>query len=206
MRDAARENGDGNQSRKVRVDDLPASVTWSYSRRPDPKGATAPGTLADPGHSGRRFVLVSGLVLLAIWGVLYLLFRDWRARYYERARYGASYVVPAIGPMARIEPPGISPEAWRDSVASTKSMLLTVTSSNLLDEKQMRELRSELEDAAARSSAHPERAVAELATIWNNIADRGEFLLKDGKSPGGERHPRPRILPPRPARRAGRAN
>jgi len=200
MHDAAGEDGDCHQSRKVRVDDLPSNVTWSYSLGPDPKGATATGALRGPGHSGRRFVLVSGLVVLTIWGMLYLVFRDWRGRYQKRALYGATYVVPAIDPMARVEPPGVSPEAWRDAVASTRSMLLTVTSSNLLDERQMRDLRSELEGTAAQSSAHPERAVAELATVWNNIADRGEFLLKDGKSPGGDRHPRPKILPPRPGR------
>jgi hypothetical protein len=149
-------------------------------------------------------VLVSGLVLLTIWGILYLVFRDWRAHYRERALYGATYVVPAIDPMARVEPTGVSPEAWRDAVASTKSMLLSVTNSNLLDEEQMRELRSELEGAATRSSADPKCAVAELATIWNNIADRGEFLLKDSKSPGGDRHPRPKLLPPKPAKPATR--
>jgi hypothetical protein len=151
-------------------------------------------------------VLVSGLVLLTIWGVLYVVFRDWRARYRKRALYGATFVVPAIDPMARIEPLGVPRDAWRDAVASTKSMLLTVTSSNLLDEQQMRELRAELEGAAARSSADPKCALAELATIWNNIADRGEFLLKDGKSPGGDRHSRPKILPPRPTKPAGRSN
>ncbi len=83
---------------------------------------------------------------------------------------------------------------------STKSMLRTVTSSNLLDKDQMVELCSELEGAAARSAAAPDRAVAELAAIWNNIADRGEFLLKDSKSPDGERHPRPKILPPKRAK------
>jgi hypothetical protein len=202
MREVGRENGDGHRGRKTRVDELPANVTWSYSRRLDPKGGGTPGLVRERSHSGRRFVLIAGLVVLGIWGLLYLLFRDWRVRYQERARYGATYVVPAIDPMARIEPPGASPKDWRDAVAATKSMLLTVTNSNLLDEKQMRELRSELEGAAARAFADPNRAVAELGTIWNNIADRGEFLLKDSKAPGGERHPRPRILPPRPPHRS----
>ncbi len=83
-------------------------------------------------------------------------------------------------------------------------MLLTVTSSNLLDEKQMRELQTELDSAAKRSTADPKCAVAELATIWNNIAVRGEFLLKDSRSADGVRHPRPKILPPRPAKPASR--
>jgi len=204
VRDAARDNGDCHQSRRLRLDELPANVTWSYARGSEPKGATATRALDARGQSGRQFVLVSGLVLLTIWGMLYLLFRDWRARYHKRALYGASYVVPAIDPMTRLEPPDVPPGAWRDAVAQTRSMLLTVTSSNLLDEKQMRELRTELEGAATRSLAHPKRAVTELATIWNNIADRGEFLLKDTRSLSGERHPRPKILPPRPTKPAAR--
>jgi hypothetical protein len=204
VRDAARDNGDSHPSRRLRLDELPANVTWSYARGSEPKGATATTPRDEQGHSGRRFVLVSGVVLLTIWGMLYLLFRDWRARYHKRALYGASYVVPAIDPMARLEPPDVAPEAWRNAVAQTRSMLLTVTSSNLLDEKQMRELQTELEGAAKRSLADPQRAVTELATIWNNIADRGEFLLKGSRSPAGDRHPRPKILPPRPAKPAAR--
>jgi len=138
--------------------------------------------------------------------MLYLVFRDWRARYQNRARYAAAYVVPAIDPMARIEPPDVSPEAWRDAVAQTRSMLLTVTSSNLLDENQMEELKTELNGAVARSSADPKRALLELATIWNDIADRGEFLLRDTRSRSGVRHPRPTILPPRPTKPRGRAS
>jgi hypothetical protein len=175
-------------------------------RTPAQTGPTAPTARNSRGHSGRRFVLFSGLVLLTAWGSIYLLFRDWRARYRQRARYGASYVVPVIDLMAQVEPPNVAPLAWRDAVASTRSMLLTVTGSNLLDEKQMRVLRTELEGAASRSRADPKRAVTELAIIWNNIADRGEFLLKDTRSASGERHPRPRILPPRPNKPAARAN
>jgi hypothetical protein len=204
VRDAAPENGDRRQSRKLRLDELPANVIWSYARGAQPKGASATSARDELGHSGRRFVLVSVLVLLSIWGLLYLLFRDWRARYRQRALYGASIVVPAIDPLARIEPPDVAPESWRDAVASTRSMLLTVISSNLLDEKQMRELRTELAGAAARSAADPKRAVTELATIWNNIADRGEFLLRDSRSASGTRHARPKILPPRPAKPAAR--
>jgi len=204
MRDAARDNGDCHQSRRLRLDELPSNVTWSYGRGSEPRGAMAARSRDERGYSGRRFVLVSGLVLLAIWGTLYLLFRDWRARYQKRAQYGASYVVPAIDPMVRIDPPDVAPEAWREALAQTKAMLVTVTSSNLLDEKQMRELQIALDGAARRSLADPKRAVTELAIIWNSIADRGEFLLKDSRSASGVRHPRPKILPPRPAKPAPR--
>ena len=38
MRDAESENGDGHPSRRLRLDELPANVTWSYARGGEPKG------------------------------------------------------------------------------------------------------------------------------------------------------------------------
>jgi hypothetical protein len=206
VRDAARNNGDCRQSRQLRLDEHPANLGWSYARSSERKAATPLRASDVRGHSGRRFVLISGLVILTGWGMLYLVFRDWRARYQKRARYAATFVIPTIDPMAQVEPPDVAPEAWRDALASTRSMLLTVTSSNLLDEKQMGELKTELEAAAKRSSADPKRAVTELATIWNNIADRGEFLLKDTRSRSGIRHSRPKILPPKPTKPSARSS
>ncbi len=154
-------------------------------------------------HSGRRFVIMAGIAVLLIWGVLYLVFREWRARYRERAAYGVSQVVPAIDPMGEILPPDVSPESWRDAVRQTHAMLQTVTASNLLDIGEMRALRDELDQAVGRARARPETAVAELAGVWNAIADRAEFLLRDSRSRSGDRHPRPALLPPRPHQSSG---
>ena len=77
-------------------------------------------------------------------------------------------------------------------------MLLTVTASNLLGIGEMRALRDELDQAVGRARARPETAVAELAGVWNAMSDRAEFLLRDTRSPRGDRHPRPKILPSRP--------
>jgi hypothetical protein len=150
-------------------------------------------------------VTVAVLVMLVIWGVLYLVFREWRARYRERAAFGASQVVPAIDPMAEIVPPGVEPSSWRDAVKQTRALLLTVTASNLLDIDDLRALRAELFLAVARCRSHPDSGIAVLAGVWNSIADRAGFLLNDSRSPSGERHPRPRILPPRPEKPVGPA-
>ena len=77
-------------------------------------------------------------------------------------------------------------------------MLLTVTGSNLLDVKAMEVLRVELDRHVHRACARPATAVNELAAIWNEVADRGEFLFRDSRSLSGVRHIRPKILPPRP--------
>jgi hypothetical protein len=206
MRDVMRENGHRSKSRKLRLDDIPANLTWSYTRRSEPAGTAATDSPHAQGHSGRRFVLIAGLVLLAIWATLYLLFRDWKARYQQRALRAAAYVLPAIDPLAQVNPPDIPAAAWRDAIAQTQSMLLTVTRSNLLDDQQMRTLRTEVEGAAARSLADPKRALTELASIWNYVADRGDFLLRDSRSASGERHPRPKILPPRPAQTSAKGH
>ena len=143
-------------------------------------------------------MLVAGAVLLVIWGVLYWNFRDWKTRYRRRASYGATQVVPAIDPMATLVPPGVDPDAWRDAVQETRAMLATVVGSNLLDIEDMDRLRTELMQHAERAQADPAAARDELAAIWNELADRAEFLFQDSRSPRGERHPRPKILPPRP--------
>ncbi len=150
------------------------------------------------GHSGRKFVIVAGMVVLTIWGGLYLAFQSWRAKYRERAAYGVLHVVPAIDPLRMVVPPGTEPGAWRDAIDRTHAMLTTVVGSNLLDVDNMDQLRTLLDQAVMRAKAHPESGGDELAAIWNEMSDRAEFLFQDSRSPTLDRHPRPKILPPRP--------
>jgi hypothetical protein len=137
---------------------------------------------------------VLGMLVLA--GLLALVFRDWRARYRERAAFGARQVAAAIDPLAQVVPPGIAPEAWRQAVAETHAMLVTLTASNLLDLAQMQALRAEVLARVAR--ARPESARDELAGLWDDIADRAEPVV-------GTRHPRPKLLPPRRVKEPSRA-
>ena len=178
-------------ARRLRFDDLAAIVL----RNTPGTNGTSMAEAAAGGHSGRRFVLAAGVAVLLIWGTLYLIFRDWRAKYRERARYGATQVVPAIDPLRSIVPPDVGQSMWHDAIDQTRAMLLTVTGSNLLDVKEMNTLRVELADHVRRGRDHPATAVGELAEIWNQVADRGEFLLRDSRSRSGDRHPRPRIIP-----------
>ena len=79
-------------------------------------------------------------------------------------------------------------------------MLKTIVGSNLLNLHDMDKLRLELDQSVARAQTHPESATTELAAIWNEMADRAEFLFQDSRSPAHDRHVRPGILPPRPAK------
>jgi hypothetical protein len=182
-----------NSTRRFRIDDVAAIV---IRNSPGPS-ATAPSGSLHPGHSGRRLVIAAGFTLLVLWGTLYLVFRDWRARYRERALYGATQVLPAMDRLRAITPSNVDPVLWRKAVDQTGSMLITVTGSNLLDVKDMDRLRDELDHHASRATDRPETAVQELAEIWDQIADRGEFLFADSRSLSGIRHPRPTMLPPR---------
>ena len=184
------------RARRLRVDDLAAIVLRTS---PGLTGKTTVEMVAG-GHSGRRLVLAAGMTVLLIWGTLYLVFRDWRARYRERALFGATQVVPAIEPLRGVMPPGVTVVAWQDAVDRTRAMLITVTSSNLLSIADMASLRVELSQHVRRACSQPATALGELAEIWNDMADRGEFLFKDTRSLSGDRHPRPKILPPRPAK------
>src|SRR5258708_4886147 len=150
--------------RRFRLDELSSNSI---------QATAAQGSLAlPPAHSGRRFVLGAGLLLLFPLGALYLIFRDWRARYNERAQFGATQVAPVIDSLADTPPPGVTAGDWRQAVRETHDLLVTVTGSNLLDRQQMLSLRQELEQTVARARAHPETARDELAGVWNLVADR----------------------------------
>ena len=161
--------------------------------RPD---RTPPRREYSRGHSGRRFVLVAGLAGLLIWGTLFWFFATGGRDIANEALW-SDKVVPAIDRLSRSCRPMSITALWRDAIDQTRAMLTTVTGSNLLDVKDIDPLRAELSQRVARACDHPETAVGELAEIWNQVADRGEFLLRDSRSVSGDRHPRPKILPPR---------
>lgn len=147
-------------------------------------------------------MLVAGCTFLVLWGALYLAFRDWRERYRARAAFGATQVAPVIDALADVIPAGIDPDEWRAAVRGTHALLVTLTGVNLLNLEEMRSLRDELEGVVARVRAEPGSAREELAGVWDRIEDRAGFVLRDARSASGERHPRPRLLPPRPGSRA----
>jgi hypothetical protein len=151
----------------------------------------APGSPEPPTHSGRRFVIVAGLVLVLVWGALQVVFRIWRSGYRRRAAFGATQVAPAIDPLADIVPPGVDAVAWRRAVAETHAALVTLTAANLLDLSQMQSLRADLAARVARARTRPETARDELAGLWNQLADQAGPILVP-------RHPRPKLLPPQP--------
>jgi hypothetical protein len=170
--------GSGNPSnrpaRRLRFDSSPSKEELRVAARLDATG-----------HSGRRAVVVGILAVAVLAGGLALAFREWRDRYLERAAFGAGQVATAIDPLATVVPPGVSREAWHQTVAEAHAMLVTLTASNMLDLSTMRSLRADLTERVAR--ARPATARAKLASLWTEIARRaGPDLAR--------RHPRPALL------------
>jgi hypothetical protein len=193
-----RHGGHHDPIRRLRYDDISAIMEQARARRrrgDDPAAGTAPARWLGRSDSGRRFVILAVIAVLVVWGLLYVVFREWRARYRVRAAYGATQVAPAIDVFTDLAPTGVDPARWRDAVERTHAMLVTVTASNLLGLDEMKDLRAEIERAADRAGARRESAAAELAAVWDDMSERGEFLMKDTRSLKGDRHPRPGILP-----------
>jgi hypothetical protein len=195
---ASTSNGhqDGSASRRFRFDDLASTVVQL------PTPASGSGDVM-PHHSGRRLVLVAGAAILVLWGALYLVFLEWRARYRTRTSFGVTQVAPVIDALAEIIPPGVGAGAWKEAVRETHAMLVSVMSANLLDVQQMQLLRDELKQTVERARLHPETARDELASVWTAMADRAEFVLQEGTSGRHKGHPRPAILPPRQVKEKG---
>jgi hypothetical protein len=197
------QNGSPLPPRRLRFDDFVSTLIGKdrESRHFGPSRISELGQ----GHSGRRFVVVAVVVVLLTWGGLYLAFERWRAQYRERVAYGASHVVSAVDPLKEVTPPDVDPAVWRDTVDKTHAMLMTVVASNLLDRGDMDKLRVELDQFVTRARARPETAKNELAAIWNEMADRAEFLFQDSRAATQDRHARPKILPARPTKAAATA-
>jgi hypothetical protein len=145
----------------------------------------------DGGHSGRVFVTIAVVVILVLWGSLFLAFRLWRSNYRERAEFGANVMATAIDPLVALVPPDVTPEVWREAVADTHAMLLAVSGSNLLDRNQMAALGAKISGRVA--SARPETARETLAEVWDEMEYQAGPVVT-------EHHARPKVLPPRRAR------
>ncbi len=139
---------------------------------------------SERGVSGRLTVAVGCVLIMVVWGSIYLVFRDWRARYRVRAEFGATQVAAAIDPLALVAPSGVDAGRWRTVVEQTHQLLVTLTGSNVLDRPQMEALRDEIKAMVAE--ARPDNAAALLSKFWSE--------QKRNAGPILDRHPTPKLL------------
>lgn len=140
--------------------------------------------------SGRRFVIVAVLGLATAWGVLYLVFLDWRARHRALADEGERRVATLVDPLARLVPPGVEPKPWRAAVADTHAMLAAVAASGHLGRKDLEALEARVRLQVGRTT--PESAVAELSRLWDRMeAEAGPILTgRPSRPPFPPRRPK----------------
>ncbi len=142
-----------------------------------------------PARSGRAFVIVAVVAIAAIWGTLFLVFRDWRERHRALSAFGATEVAALVDPLASNVPPGVPARAWRSAVSDTHAMLVTVTSAGLLDRDGLESLRDDLRARISRMT--PETEVKGLSDLWDDMQKRAGPVLLNRSS-------RPPFAPPRP--------
>jgi hypothetical protein len=108
--------------------------------------------------------------------------------------YGQTRVVPALDALDGIVPPGVSSADWHDAVERTRSLFLTLTNSGRLSIAELRNKRAELDSNVARACAHPDLAVAMLASTWNQANRALQSWSKYEANSGTNAHPTPKIL------------
>jgi len=163
---------------------------------PLPPPIRASGSHADEGYPGRRFVILSGVGVLLVWAILFVVMRPKLDRYKRQADFGRKEVAPTVYDLRKAHPPGVDPRAWEEAVRDAYGLVATTAGSGSLPMAEQEELRDRIKAVAARAAEHPDRAVAELADLWDSVAARARQVRRPGEPEVDRRHPRPSILPP----------
>lgn len=121
--------------------------------------------------SGRKFVIGLAIVILMIWGALYLGFRAWKAGYEGRAAAGRISAA-RIRPLVKARPPGVEAWVWEDTVDHAEAMLIALTGSNLLSVEQIQELSARIDMLTAEAERDPAKAVDLLRAFWDEVSKR----------------------------------
>ena len=155
---------------------------------------------APKGFSGRLFVILGCLIILVVWGVVYLAFLGWRSRYEELAAFGRMEVAASVDPLAKLQPSNVESQAWSKAVADTRTMLIGLTSAGLLGKKEMIALRDDLHDRVARAQAYPDNARDVLGKLWDDMEDRAGPVISSNVVPvdPNSRHAKRIARPARP--------
>ena len=146
-------------------------------------------------RSGRWFVIGAVVTIAVLWGTLFLIFREWRARHRELAAFGASEVAPLVDRLADLVPPKVEPKQWRKAVVATHGMLEVATGSGTIDREGMEQLRDKLRERFAKVT--PDSVADELSTLWDEMQKQVGPILSGHPS-------RPPFCPARPKLLGGR--
>ncbi|MBI1325652.1 hypothetical protein GC170_21010 [bacterium] len=121
--------------------------------------------------SGRKFVVGLTILILMIWGALYLGFRAWKAGYEGRAAAGRISAA-RIRPLVNARPPGVEIWEWEDTVDHAEAMLIALTGSNLLSVDQIQELSARIDKLTEEAQRDPSRSAELLRAFWDEVSKR----------------------------------
>jgi hypothetical protein len=158
-------SGNGRADRKIRVDEHLNSGLRVLGRQ----------------FSGQRFVIVSLVVMVLVWGGLYLAFLAWRGRYREQTAFARSQIPPVVDGLLRARPPDVPEPEWRLIVHQTRSMLDMLMGANLLDRVSILALRADLMTRV--SSSRPTTALNDVIRIWSDMKFRAGPSLTRAERP-----------------------
>lgn len=121
--------------------------------------------------SGRKFVIGLVLVILSIWGLLYVGFRTWKAGYEGRAAAGR-VAAARIRPLTQARPQGVEVWVWEDTVDHAEAMLIALTGSNLLSVEQIQELTGQIDELTRKAADNPAQSIQLLKDFWDALSKR----------------------------------
>jgi hypothetical protein len=155
--------------------------------------------IQEKGISGRKFVIGGIIVILLVWGVIFLAFQAWRANYEALAEYGATQIAPLVDSLTTKNPPGVEPKEWKQAIDDTHGMLLALTGSGLLERKTMEDLRNAL--SAIVEKATPDTVRKDLTDFWNSLERKAGPVISPVVTPvrPGSRYEKRNPRPARPA-------
>lgn len=139
------------------------------------------GPQDEGGTSGRLFVIVGCLAILALWGGIYLAFSGWKARYLALAEFGRTEVAPLVDPLALMEPEGVDSRLWKQAIEDTHTMLIGLTSAGVLDQEAMTALREDIKIRVKQAT--PTTALATLAKLWDDLEERAGPVISSDVTP-----------------------
>jgi hypothetical protein len=147
-----------------------------------------------PVHNGRLVVIAGVISVLALWGILGVVFRDWRAQHEQLASYGARNVATLVDPLKDLNPPEMDRGQWVEAVDKTHELLVLLTGSGLFDRQSIQQFHDDVGRRVAGATS--DTAQSTLATLWDEMEHKaGPVLLRKTHDP---EHPilRPKILGP----------
>lgn len=129
------------------------------------------GPKADKSYSGRRFIIALVIAVLAFWATIGLAFNLWRQAYLKKAEVGRK-IAHQVRVLVDYKPVSISRPDWEDAVDYFEAMLIAVTGSNLLGQKQLEQVDSELQQLISNSARDHEKSFDLVRTFWNELNRR----------------------------------